>query len=164
MRTYSMLFFSIGVAMIAGAEFHRASPILGAAGLFLGVLWIVFVVIDSTTTGLTVLFFASIMLALIVTLWGETPYLTVCALSSVAISWEFAATGRQIAVFPKKAQRRFVRPYLLRMLVLGIGGSLLAVLGLHGHYYLSFHLALALGVAALLLLALMLKLGLQNKG
>lgn len=50
------------------------------------------------------------------------------------------------------------------MLVLGIGGSLLAVLGLHGHYYLSFHLALALGVAALLLLGLMLKLGLQNKG
>jgi len=67
-------------------------------------------------------------------------------------------------VFPKKAQRRFVRPYLLRMLVLGIGGSLLAVLGLHGHYYLSFHLALALGVAALLLLGLMLKLGLHNKG
>jgi len=71
---------------------------------------------------------------------------------------------RQIAVFPKKAQRRFVKPYLLRMLVLGTSGSLLAVLGLHGHYYLSFHLALTLGVAALLLLGLMLKLALQNKG
>lgn len=162
MRPYSMLFFSIGMAMIAGAEFHRTSPILGAASLFLGVLWIILVMTDSTTRALTVLFFASIMLALIVTLSGETPYLTVCALSSVIIGWEFAVTGREIATFPRKAQRSFLRPYLLRTLALGIGGSLLAVLALRGRYYLSFRLALGLGFGALLLLGLMFKLGPQN--
>ncbi|MEE9542120.1 MAG: hypothetical protein V3V77_04090 [Candidatus Bipolaricaulota bacterium] len=162
MRSYSMLFFSIGMAMIAGAQFHRASPIFGAAGLFLGALWIILVITDSTTRALTLLFFASIMLALIVTLSGETPYLTVCALSSVIIGWEFAVTGREIAAFPRKAQRGFLRPYLLRTLALGIGGSLLAVLALRGHYYLSFRLALALGFGALLLLGVMFKLGPQN--
>jgi len=164
MRPYSMLFFSIGMAMIAGAQFHRASPILGAAGLFLGVLWIILLIIGPTTKALTVLFFASIMLALIVTLLGETPYLTVCALSSVIIGWEFAVTGRQIAAFPRKAQRGFLRPYLFRMLALGMGGSLLAVvaLSLRGRYFLSFRLALGLGVGALLLLAFIFKPGPQN--
>jgi len=162
MRSYSMLFFSIGMAMIAGAQFHRASPILGAAGLFLGALWIILLTTDSTTRALTLLFFASIMLALIVTLSGETPYLTVCALSSVIIGWEFVVTGREIAAFPRKAQRRFLRPYLLRTLALGICGSLLAVLALRGHYYLSFRLALGLSFGALLLLGLMFKLGPQN--
>lgn len=157
MKVYSLFFTAFGSLLLAGIGFFLGLSSLGAGGLVLLAGWI------ATTKFLNGERIASLLLALstafaVTAIFrGGNTYAVLGALTLILIGWEIFHSSLAIAAFIKEEQQSFAKQYMWPMLALGAAGMLLAMLSLQVQVRLTFRLGLALGLAAIILLGLILR-------
>ena len=159
MRLYSLSFFSICGMILAGLGFSLGSIPLGTVGVGLILLWIVLICVHASEPAFALPLALATSLAVIELFQGGNTYLAAFALTAALLGWEFVQSAATIAPFPKEAQQSFSKRHLWQMLALGAAGLLLSSIALQVCFPLTFAPALGLGLAALLLLGLVMRTG-----